>query len=130
MPSYKQQKLNLKPGEALIHVDYSESYSISQQYEVQFAYFGQQNFSMFISCSYYQESGEDNLTKVPMAVIRESNIHSRIAAFSCIATIVSELKNLMGETRKETADLVTFTEETLNGKLHFLCSGRRDFKST
>ena len=100
MPSYKQQKLNLKPGEALIHVDYSESYSISQQYEVQFAYFGQQNFSMFISCSYYQESGEDNLTKVPMAVIRESNIHSRIAAFGCIATIVSELKNLMGETRK------------------------------
>ena len=23
---------------------------------------------------------------------------------------------------QETADLVTFTEETLNGKLHFLCS--------
>ena len=23
---------------------------------------------------------------------------------------------------KETADLVTFTEEILNGKLHFLCS--------
>ena len=23
----------------------------------------------------------------------------------------------------ETADLVTFTEEILNGKLHFLCSG-------
>ena len=25
--------------------------------------------------------------------------------------------------RKETADLVAFTEEILNGKLHFLCSG-------
>ena len=24
--------------------------------------------------------------------------------------------------RKETADLVAFTEEILNGKLHFLCS--------
>ena len=24
---------------------------------------------------------------------------------------------------KETADLVTFTEEILNGKLHFLCNG-------
>ena len=24
--------------------------------------------------------------------------------------------------RQETADLVTFTEEILNGKLHFLCS--------
>ena len=26
----------------------------------------------------------------------------------------------------ETADLVTFTEEILNGKLHFLCSVRRN----
>ena len=26
------------------------------------------------------------------------------------------------ETLQETADLVTFTEEILNGKLHFLCS--------
>ena len=28
---------------------------------------------------------------------------------------------------EETADLVTFTEETLNGKLHFLYSVRSDF---
>ena len=28
----------------------------------------------------------------------------------------------MGPSPQETADLVTFTEETLNGKLHFLCS--------
>ena len=27
----------------------------------------------------------------------------------------------------KTADLVTFTEEILNGKLHFLCSGREEF---
>ena len=26
---------------------------------------------------------------------------------------------------QETADLVTFTEEILNGKLHFLCSVRK-----
>ena len=26
----------------------------------------------------------------------------------------------------ETADLVTFTEETFNGKLHFLCSVKAD----
>ena len=35
-----------------------------------------------------------------MAVIRELNNHSRIAAFSCIVTIVDELKKLMGELRK------------------------------
>ena len=27
---------------------------------------------------------------------------------------------------KETADLVTFTEEILNGKLHFLCSVNKE----
>ena len=32
--SYNQQILDFKPGEALIHVDYSESYSNSQQDEV------------------------------------------------------------------------------------------------
>ena len=29
----------------------------------------------------------------------------------------------MWPNRQETADLGTFTEENLNGKLHFLCSG-------
>ena len=33
--------------------------------------------------------------------------------------------NNTAQKMKETADLVTFTEEILNGKLHFLCSGRR-----
>ena len=28
---------------------------------------------------------------------------------------------------QETADLVTFTEEILNGKLHFLCRDTKDF---
>ena len=91
MTSYNQQKLDLKPGETLIHVDYSESYSNSQQDEVQSAYFGQQNFSIFTSCSYYRNSGE---------VISESNNHSRIAAFSCIVTIVDELKKLTNKLRK------------------------------
>ena len=98
--SYNQQELDLKPGEALIHVDYSESHSDLQQDEVQSAYFGRQNFSIFTSCSYYRDSGVDSLTKVPMEVISESNDHSRISAFSYIVTIVDELKKLMGELRK------------------------------
>ena len=35
-----------------------------------------------------------------MAVVSESNDHSRIAAFNCIVTIVNELKKMMGELRK------------------------------
>ena len=33
------------------------------------------------------------------------------------------IKNTAQKMETETADLVTFTEEILNGKLHFLCSG-------
>ena len=40
--NYKKQKDELKTGEALIHVDYRESYSKTQQDENQSAYFGQQ----------------------------------------------------------------------------------------
>ena len=47
--SYNKQKDELKTGDALIHVDYRESYNNTQR-----AYFGQQNFSIFTSCSYYR----------------------------------------------------------------------------
>ena len=45
--SYNKQKDELKTGEALIYVDYSESYNNTQQEEIQSAYFGQQNFFFF-----------------------------------------------------------------------------------
>jgi len=92
--AYNDQKAKLKPREVLIHVDYSESYSNAQQDEIQSAYFGQQNFSIFTSCSYYRDHGE--LKNVPMSIISESNDHSRIAAFSCVTTIVNEMKRLIG----------------------------------
>ena len=35
---------------------------------------------------------------------------------------VKEFLSKLGQIRKFLVDLVTFTEEILNGKLHFLCS--------
>ena len=35
---------------------------------------------------------------------------------------VKEFLSKLGQIRKSLVDLVTFTEEILNGKLHFLCS--------
>ena len=63
--SYYKHKDELKIGEALIHVDYNESYSNTQQDEIQTAYFGQQNFSVFASCSYYREAEQGDLAKIP-----------------------------------------------------------------
>ena len=47
--SYYKQKDELKTGEALIGVDYSNSYNKTQQDEIQSSYFVQQNFSIFVS---------------------------------------------------------------------------------
>ena len=41
---YKKQIDELKDGEAIIHVDYSENYKNKQQNEVKSAYYGQEQF--------------------------------------------------------------------------------------
>ena len=74
--SYNKQKDELKTGEVLIHVNYSKSYIKTQQDEIQSAYFGQQNFTIFTSCSYYREAEQGDLAKIPIAVISESSDHS------------------------------------------------------
>ena len=38
-----------------------------------------------------------------------------------------ELESTTAQKMKFSADLVTFTEEILNGKLHFLCNAYREF---
>ena len=86
--SYNKQKDELKTVEALTHVDYSESYNNTEQDEIQSAYFGQQNLSIFTSCSYYCEGEQGDLVKIPIAVISESSDHSRIAALTGTNAIV------------------------------------------
>ena len=91
----------LKTGEVLIHVEYSKSYNNTKQDEIHSAYFGQQNFNIFTSCSYYREAEQGDLVKMPIAVISESSDHSRIAEFTCTNAIVNELKNRMKDSLKK-----------------------------
>ena len=37
----------------LVHVDFAESYRNDQQNEIKSTYFGNKNFSLFISCCYF-----------------------------------------------------------------------------
>ena len=64
--SFDKQKDEVKTGEAFVRVDYSETYNNTQQDEIQSAYFGQQNFSIFTSCSYYREAEQGDLAKIPI----------------------------------------------------------------
>ena len=47
---YNKQRDDLKTAETLIYLVYSKTYNNTQQDEIQSAYFGQQNFSIFASC--------------------------------------------------------------------------------
>ena len=101
LTSYNKQKDELKTGEALTHADYSKSYNNTQQDEIQSKHFGQRNFSIFTSCSYYCEPEQGSLAKIPIAVISESSDHFRIAAFTCTNAIVNELILLMTDSLKK-----------------------------
>ena len=99
--SYNKQKDELKTGEAITHVDCSESYNNTQKDEIQSVYFGQQNFSIFTSCSCYREAEQSDLAKISIAVISESSDLSRIVAFNCSNTIVNELRKRMKDWLKK-----------------------------
>ena len=55
---YKKQIDELKDGEAIVHVDYSENYKNKQQNEIKFAYYGQEQFSLFTVCIYIKENSQ------------------------------------------------------------------------
>lgn len=84
--------MNLKQGEVILHVDYSESYKNRQQDEIQSAYFGQSSFSLFTACVYYNNNG--SLMKKPITVVSESSDHSRIAALHVSMLSSKKLRSL------------------------------------
>ena len=52
--AYDKHKAELS-DDLLVHVDFAESYRNDQQDEIQNAYFGNQSFSIFISCCYFKD---------------------------------------------------------------------------
>ena len=81
--SYNGLKENLKAGEILLHVDYSQNYVNLQQGEIQSAYFGHDCFSLFTACCYLRDD-TGKIINENVTVISEASDHSRIAAFSCV----------------------------------------------
>ena len=83
-------KENLSENEIIVYVDYSEGYKNVQQGEIQSAYFGHEVFSIFTACTYHKN--QDEVVKNSVALISESNDHSRSAAQSCVEQVVRHTK--------------------------------------
>ena len=86
-------KENLKQSDLLIQVNYSQNYDSKHQNEVQSAYFGQNSFSIFTACCYFQDE-TNSLAKQAITVTSESSDQCRKASISCLLKII----NFMRET--------------------------------
>ena len=70
--------------------------------------------------------GKIFLLLTPIRKVLSSNMFNFSLKFympSSLQSTAKSLPNTAQNAKFSTADLVTFTEEILNGKLHFLCSG-------
>ena len=71
----------------LVHVDLAESYINDQQNEIQIAYFGNQSFSLFTSCCYFQGIASKIRNK-SVFVVTENSDHNRITSMSCLKKVI------------------------------------------
>ena len=95
-------KNELKTGQFLVNVDYSENCENKQQDEIQSAYFGHITFSLFTACCCLKTEDDGELVKENITVTSEAPEHSRIAAFSCcVYKVIDFLKIKFLEVFKE-----------------------------
>ena len=87
---YKKQIDELKDGEAIIYVEYSENYKNKQQNEIKSAYYGQEQFSLFTVCIYMKEN-EKVICKSYTLVTLE-NDHSCNASFALNNFLINKVK--------------------------------------
>ena len=88
--SYNRHKAELKKGEALVHVDYSESYNKTRSRvlildNLLSAYsLSAYTISLFTACVYHNDDNG--------SAVSESNDHSRAAALTCVEIVLKEIE--------------------------------------
>ena len=99
----KWLKANLKEDEVILSVDFSKNYENKQRHEIQSAYFGHENFTIFTAACYFHESlsvengkldEKSNLVKLPVAIISNETSHDRNVAFTNNNQLIRMVKDL------------------------------------
>ena len=89
--AYKKMKENLQENELILHLDYSERYSNTQQDEIQIAYFDNSIFSIFTACGYILDHRKE-FCKCSVAAASKCSDNSRIAALTCLDMVLKVIK--------------------------------------
>ena len=84
--TYVNIRENLMERELLINLDFSENYSNRNQNEIQSAYFGNNSFSLFTACAFYNNQGKTE--KVSVTITTEGSDKSRVTSISCVDFLI------------------------------------------
>ena len=87
---YKKQIEEIKEGEAIIHVDFSENYKNKQQNKVKPAHYGQSQFSLYTVCIYMKE--DKNVTCKSYVLVTQENVRSCKVSFALNNFLINKLK--------------------------------------
>lgn len=98
-------KRNLKKEEVILSVDFSKNYDNKQRHEIQSAYFGHDNFTIFTAACYMHNEitvenfskeidEETNLTVVPIAIVSNETSHDRNVAFTNNNKLIKIVKEI------------------------------------
>ena len=71
----------------LVYVEFAESYRNDKQNEIQGAYFGNQSFSLFTSCCYFQDATSEIRNK-SVVVVTENSDHNIITSMSFLKKVI------------------------------------------
>ena len=80
----------------LVYVEFAESYRNDKQNEIQGAYFGNQSFSLFTSCCYFQDATSEIRNK-SVVVVTENSDHNIITSMSCLKKVIDTVETECGK---------------------------------
>ena len=89
----KAKECLLGSNSAIIQVDFAENYVNTQRNAIQTAYFGQENFTLYTACVWYDLEGEVKVAS--FCIVSDSMDHSRVAAFNFNSILIDQCKKMV-----------------------------------
>ena len=88
-------KASLADNDLMVQVDFAESYKNDQQDPIQSAYFGNQCFTIFMACCYFNI--DDKIKNSNVIVVTERSDHDRVALMSCLEKVGGKIESKHGK---------------------------------
>ena len=93
----KDMKEKLLPGQVMLQMDFANDYHCQNTDEVQNAYFGAANVTIFHVVAYYRPEPSDDLSVQSFAIIFDEENHDASAVYAFLQNLWPNVKELIPE---------------------------------